>query len=172
MAFGLELKINGNASRLQIDTGASGLVVSRSVAERSGLKRFSEVEMSGIGDGGAKKGYTAYADSIQIGSLEFHDCPIEVLGSRSVVGTDGLIGTDVFSNFLVTLDYPMRKLALSPLPPRPNETAPVAPSLATGDSSDDESAMPIRLTQPTPIALLTPSRRPRMDPTIAILLPR
>ncbi len=139
-AFGLDLKINGNTSRLQIDTGASGLVVSRLVAERSGLKPFSEMEMSGVGGGGTKKGYTAYADSIQIGSLEFRDCPIEVLGSQSVVGNNGLIGTDVFSNFLVTLDYPMRKLALSPLPPRPNETAPVAPSLATGDSSGDESA--------------------------------
>jgi hypothetical protein len=41
-----------------------------------------------------------------------------------VVDSDGLIGMDVFSRFLITLDYPMRKLLLAPLPPRPNDVTP------------------------------------------------
>jgi Aspartyl protease len=45
---------------------------------------------------------------------------------------DGLIGTDVFSSYLVTLDYPMRKLLLSQLPPRPNDGGNAVVSLNTG----------------------------------------
>lgn len=135
-AFGLGIKVNGHDWRLQIDTGASGLLISRAVAESAGLTSVSEIKLSGVGSEGVKNGHMAYADSIQIGTLEFHDCPVRVMDSRSVVGTDGLIGMDVFSNFLVTLDYPMRKLTLGPLPTRPEEMAAV-PSLATGDSADD-----------------------------------
>ncbi len=44
-----------------------------------------------------------------------------VTDRKDVIGTDGLIGTDVFSSYLVTLDYPMRKFSLAPLPPRPGD---------------------------------------------------
>ena len=56
---------------------------------------------------------------------------------------DGLIGMDVFSHFLVTLDYPMRKLLLGPLPPRPGEAAVAAPSLKTSDEDRDDSVAPV-----------------------------
>jgi len=50
---------------------------------------------------------------------------------------DGLIGMDVFSRFLVTLDYPMRKLGLSPLPPRPGDAASPSSSLKTSEDDAD-----------------------------------
>lgn len=143
-AFGLEVKLNGKSARLQIDTGAGGILISRSVAQRAGLKAVSQTEMGGIGSQGYKAGYTAYADSIRIGGLEFQNCAVRVLDSRNVVDEDGLIGMDVFSQFLVTLDYPMRKLGLDPLPPRPGEAA-TAPSLksdqagSAGDQPDSDS---------------------------------
>jgi hypothetical protein len=49
---------------------------------------------------------------------------------------------DVFSKFLVTLDYPMRQLHLGPLPPRPDDLAAAKPTLQTSTSSgedDDDS---------------------------------
>ncbi len=138
-AFGLDVKLNGHSARLQIDTGANGLLVSRSVAKHAGLKAFSQTEVSGLGDEGYKGGYNAYADSIRIGNLEFQDCTVEVLSSRSAVGdSDGLIGMDVLSHFLVTLDYPMRKLLLGALPPRPGEAATV-PQLKTSDGERGDS---------------------------------
>lgn len=140
-AFGLEVKLNDHKSRLEIDTGAGGLVVSRSVAEHAGLKPFVDTEVGGVGSEGEKKAYTAYADTIQIGSLEFHDCTVEVLDSRNVVGDlDGLIGMNVLAGFLVTLDYPMRKLVLGPLPPRPTDSGPQTPALRTGDNPDADQA--------------------------------
>jgi hypothetical protein len=44
---------------------------------------------------------------------------------------------DVFSNFLVTLDFPIRKLMLSPLPPRPGEATPLAPALETANADHE-----------------------------------
>lgn len=137
-AWGLEVKVNNHSARLEIDTGASGLVVSRSVANHAGLQRFSNEEMGGVGDQGDKAGYTAFADSIKIGSLEFRDCEVDVVDKREVVDSDGLIGMDVFSRFLVTLDYPMRKLLLDPLPPRPGDAAQSKPTLDTATTVDDD----------------------------------
>lgn len=136
-AFGLDVKLNGRNARLEIDTGADGLIVTRSVAQHAGLKPFSETEMSGVGDQGYKPGYNAYADTIRIGKLEFQDCAVRVLDSRSNLDVDGLIGMDVFSQFLVTLDYPMRKLLLGSLPPRPGETAGTPVLRTSGGERDD-----------------------------------
>jgi hypothetical protein len=70
---------------------------------------------------------------------------VEVSDRKNVVDTDGLIGMDVFSQFLVTLDFPWRKLTLGPLPPYPGTTA-VSPSLSTEDESpsgeSDQTAPP------------------------------
>jgi predicted aspartyl protease len=142
-AFGLDVKLNNATARLQIDTGASGLLVTRSAAQRAGLKSFSQTEVGGIGDKGEKPSYIAYADSIRIGNLEFQDCTVEVLGGSDVLENgDGLIGMDVFSRFLVTLDYPMHKLLLGPLPARPGETAGAAPALNTEDAHADDTDAP------------------------------
>jgi predicted aspartyl protease len=137
-AFGLDVKFNQHRARLEIDTGAGGLLVSRSVAEHAGMKPFSETEVGGIGDQGKKAGYTAFAESIQIGNLEFHDCAVRVVDNSRMMEIDGLIGMDVFSKFLVTLNYPERKLALTPLPKRAGEVA-ATPTLGTNAGGDDES---------------------------------
>ena len=113
-AFGLDAKLNDHDARLQIDTGASGLLISRSIADHAGLKQFSRSEVGGIGNQGNKASYTAFAEDIRIGSLEFKDCAVQVVDKGGVLDNDGLIGMDVFSRFLVTLDYPMRKLLLAP----------------------------------------------------------
>ncbi|MFZ1085294.1 MAG: aspartyl protease family protein [Terracidiphilus sp.] len=137
--FGLDVKLNGHNSLLEVDTGAGGLLISRSLAKHAGIKSFSATEMSGVGDEGYKPGYSAYADSIRIGNLEFQDCMVEVMDSRSALSDeDGLIGMDVFSRFLVTLNYPKHKLILGPLPPRPGESV-AALTLKTGEMESDDS---------------------------------
>jgi predicted aspartyl protease len=157
--FGLDVKLNGRIARLEINTGASGLLITRLGAERTGLKPFSQTEIGGIGDKGYQPGYTAYVDSIRIGNLEFQDCAVRVLDSKSTLPgpvQDGLIGMDVFSQFLVTLDYPARKLLLGSLPPRPGESKASAPALRTSVSdqgNSDESGEPDKPTeQDKPVA--------------------
>jgi predicted aspartyl protease len=159
--FGLDVKLNDHSARLQIDTGAGGIVVSRTVAERAGLQRFAEGKASGIGNAGEKSAYSAYADDIRIGALEFKDCQVEVLDARNVVDNDGLIGMDVFSNFLVTLDYPLRKLTLGPLPKRPDEAAPATPALQTGESSESAGTASSSPSASTDSAKAAPPHGPR-----------
>ncbi len=138
--FGLDVKLDGHDAHLQIDTGASGLVINRSVAEHAHLTKLATGTAGGIGGNGETASYTAYVSSIRIGGLEFKDCQVEVIDSRNMQDIGGLIGMDVFSNFLVTLDFPLRKLALGALPKRPDDSATARPALETAQSGsrDDD----------------------------------
>jgi hypothetical protein len=127
-ANGLEMGLNGTTARLELGAGEGGLTVYRPVAERAGLKRITESEKGTFP--GAKPSYTAYADSIKVGNLEFQNCTVKVIDSGSPFDDgDGIIGIDLFGDFLLTVDYPMRKLQLGPLPVRAQDTA--APTLKT-----------------------------------------
>jgi len=138
-ASGLEMGLNSTTARLQLGAGEGGLTVYRPVAERAGLKRLTPSEPGPFP--GAKPTYTAYADSIKVGGLEFHDCTIKVIDASSPDDDgDGLIGIDVFSDFLLTVDYPMRKLQLAPLPVRPQQGTAPTPSLQTDRTQDSELA--------------------------------
>lgn len=141
--YGLAVQLNGHKSSLMLDTGASGILVKRSIAEHAGISKISEAKVRGIGNKGRRNGFVGMVDSIKIGDLEFHNCPIQVMDSRSVVEEDGLIGSDVMEDFLVDIDFPAEKLRLSPLPGRPGE-AEKKPVLASesDDSDDDDSGEP------------------------------
>ena len=119
--YGLTVALNGHKNSLMLDTGASGILVKRSIAEHAGISKISPTKVWGIGNKGRRDAYIGIADSVKIGELEFQNCPIEVMESRSVAQEDGLIGADVFENFLVDIDFPNEKLKLSELPPRPGE---------------------------------------------------
>lgn len=126
--FGLSVKLNGVSSRLLLDTGASGILVHRKIAEQAGIKPLVQTDLKGIGDKGAAAGYIGYADSVKIGNLEFQNCYVGVIDKGSVLGDDGLIGPDIFSEFLIDIDFPHAKFRLNQLPPRPDEaTAAAAP---------------------------------------------
>jgi hypothetical protein len=129
--LGLSVKVNGVASRLMIDTGASGITIDRRIAEKAGVKHLVDHEIAGIGDAQGASGYLGYADKIQIGNLEFQGCYVGVLNQRKVIDDDGLVGADVFAHYLVDLNMPDRKVKLTQLPPFPDEPASTEASLAT-----------------------------------------
>ena len=140
--YGLMVKFNSQNARLLLDTGASGLVVKKSVAEKAGIKSVVQSKIGGIGDKADTEAYLGYADSIRIGELEFQNCLVEVTQKSFSADEDGLIGADVFSSYLVDLDFNDEKLKLSPLPPRPNETSTSATlnTQGTSDEDNDEAA--------------------------------
>ncbi|MGA3136484.1 MAG: aspartyl protease family protein [Terracidiphilus sp.] len=138
-AFGLVVGLNGTPSRLQLGAGEGGLTVYRPMAEHAGLKRLSEPAPGGPG---GKPTYAAYADSIKIGNLEFQNCVVNVIDSSSPFDDgDGLIGMDVFSDYLVTVDYPMRKVQLGPLPVNPAAGTAPLPSLKTNVAQAEDSGV-------------------------------
>ena len=134
--YGLRVAVNGQTARLLLDTGASGLLINKKMAAKAGVKPIVQTRLEGIGDKGPMGGFVGYADSIKVGGLEFRNCLVEVSEKRSIVEDDGLIGADVFSRFLVTLDFPNEKLLLSELPKRPDESESKTVSLDTGDPDD------------------------------------
>lgn len=120
---GLRVQLNGSGSTLLLDTGASGIVVDRRIAEKAGIKPIASTDFHGIGDKGPVGGYIGIADSIKVGDLELQGCRVSVVAQRSVAEGDGLIGADVFSPFLVDIDIPNYRFRLSPLPEVPAPTA-------------------------------------------------
>lgn len=115
--WGLRVKLNGNrTATLQLDTGASGIYLGRSAYSRFGLKRlsFEKFESKGVGDDLKPTQTVALAESVDAGGVVFRNVPVRVSDQRQVVGMDGLIGTDLFREFLVTLDFPRQKLILDP----------------------------------------------------------
>jgi len=122
--FGLKVEINGTSSKLMLDTGATGILIGRKVAEKAGVTRVAASTISGVGDRGDQSGYVGHVDSIRVAGLEFRDCYVDVSDRKTTVDDDGLIGADLFHHFLVDLDFSARKLRLSELPPRPDETMP------------------------------------------------
>ncbi len=121
--YGLLVKINDTSSKLLLDTGASGILINSKIAEKAGVTRIADVHIGGLGDRGASSGYVAFAKKLQIGNLVFEDCYIDVVEKKNSLGEDGLVGSDIFADFLVDLDFPNARLRLSELPPFPDQTA-------------------------------------------------
>lgn len=136
-AVGLDVELNGKKKRLEIDTGASGLLITRAAAKSAGLVPELETREGGIGDQGMAQAYVTHVDDIKIGNMEFKNCQLGVLERDSdlMENTDGLIGPDVFRDYVVTLDIPMREVRLGPLPKRPDEAAAKPASLNTSSDS-------------------------------------
>jgi len=115
--YGVEVLVNGSPVKLVLDTGAAGIVMSRAAAERSGLVRVSDTTVRGIGDDAkVPGGYRALADHFRIGTLEYSNAVINVAEQNLAGIEDGLIGSNMFSEFLITIDFGAGKLRLAPLP--------------------------------------------------------
>ena len=120
--FKLVVKLSQTSMVLQIDTAASGIYISRTLAELNGLRQAED------GPPG-----TVFAPSVTIGPLEFKDCTLGVSETSFSDNVAGFLGTDIFSSFLIKLDHPNHELELSPLPPVPEALLP-GNRLSTSDS--------------------------------------
>ena len=115
--YGLEVSLNRTTLRLVLDTGASGILIPRWAAEKAGIVGVSGATFGGLGDNSKLSGgYRGIVERVRIGNVEFRDALISVSNQESVGAADGLIGTNVFSQFLVTLDFAAKDLRLDPLP--------------------------------------------------------
>jgi tetratricopeptide (TPR) repeat protein len=106
----------GKPIKLLVDTGASGIILRAKAAKKSGIRKLADTVIRGVGDEGDRAGYSGVADGVRIGQVTFEDYPLDVADTKAFYDEDGLIGTDVFADFLVTLDFRKRELRLDPLP--------------------------------------------------------
>jgi predicted aspartyl protease len=116
-SYGVEVDVNGKKLRLVLDTGAGGIVIQRSAAERAGVERLTDVNLNGFGDNAKlRSGYVGIAAHVGIGGVQLQNAVINVSNQEFVDIQDGLIGTNVFSEFIVTMDFRAKILRLDPLP--------------------------------------------------------
>jgi hypothetical protein len=146
-AYGLEISFNGRKRTLEIDSGASGFLLTRTASAGMGLSKVGSSRVGGFGAQGSSTVDLDHAASIRIGGLEFKDCPVQALVAMGVLGgstdmgerldaSDGLVGPDIFDRYAVTLDYVKHEVRLDPLPQPPG--APQAPLDALGGPVDDD----------------------------------
>ncbi len=116
---GYRVKVSFNGQKpvdLQLDTGARGLMIHRKLAKQLGVKIISQSSVRGLGDEGERKSFIGLADSVRVGDVEFRDCVIHISDKRLLQNAQGLIGSDVFEQFLISLDLPGLSVRLQPLP--------------------------------------------------------
>lgn len=121
-------KVNGETpAKFIVDTGAGISLLTRSAANKFGLKVSGSASLGG--GGGAAQTQFAQLDSLQVGSVVARDVKVAVgdLGPLEALlghGFSGLIGHNFLSQFQVTFDYAARQLTLAPAStPLPEGTA-------------------------------------------------
>ncbi len=121
-AFVLAVAVNaGEPHNLLVDTAAHGLLISSRMAARSGVTPLLAYRLGGLGNQGRMPASLGWAESATIGDLRLSDCPVIITDKKVGPRWDGIIGTDVFREFLITLDFPGRSLRLEKLPPRKDD---------------------------------------------------
>jgi tetratricopeptide (TPR) repeat protein len=120
--YRMEVDFPQSKAKLIVDTAASGLFISKALADQNGLQQ-------GPGDPPG----TVHLSIVHIGPLEFRDCIVGVRDMQFAGKSDGFIGTDIFASWLITLDYRQAKMTLAPLPQQTTllpEDRSVTPELA------------------------------------------
>ena len=137
--IGLEVDVNGVASRLVLSTVSSGIVINGKIAEEAGVQPITRADMDGLGEQNPPEVYIGFARSLKIENLDFQNCYVTVVEQASPRSFydqfEGLIAAGFFSAYLVDIDIPHAKLKLQPLPSRPATEDQDSPAM---DSSDPD----------------------------------
>lgn len=100
----IDAKFNGVPGKFVLDTGAGGIFLAKSFADKAHLKSIGTAEASGIG--GSLHTKTMHADSFEIGGNTLSNLVVYSedlhLGDE---GPDGLIGFDLLAGTFATLDF-------------------------------------------------------------------
>jgi predicted aspartyl protease len=111
--FGIAVSMNGGRpTTLLFDTGADGITIHRKLAAKFGIKPMAASRLRGLGDYGAKDASIGIADELRIGDIVFKDVPVRISDQKTAGTDEGLVGSDLFQSFLVSIDGPRRVLQL------------------------------------------------------------
>ncbi len=121
--YALKLSINGGSEiRTLVDTGATGIVITESLARSAKLERLGSNLLLGLGKEGVREGYFARAQTLAAQGLVYDDCVVEVVPDEVMENhtTQALMGLDgLYRDFVIRFDFGGAELGLSPLPPLP-----------------------------------------------------
>ena len=142
----ISASINGSKPvRLLLDTGAEGIYLNERASREMGLEVLTEARVGGLGAERSIPGEVTLARTLSIGNFQLENCVVTIADMNWLPEADGVIGTDVFKDFLVRIDPKRRTLDLDPLsfvPPSVQETTNVYRSghfLLVQGATDDRS---------------------------------
>jgi predicted aspartyl protease len=120
--------INGKGPyEFAIDTGASQVVLSEKLAGQLGLKPLTTTVMHGVGGGGKIDTKLYSVDEISVGDVKIKKVPVGTFNDPLVTQlADGILGTSLLSDFILTVNYPASQLELARkrVPNAPGEALP------------------------------------------------
>jgi predicted aspartyl protease len=122
-----EVTINGQGPyRFLVDTGATQTVVSEKLAVKLGLKKIATNIMHGVGGAGKLDSPIFRADSLKVGDVTVKNLPLGTLSNPILDQIlDGIIGTPMLSEFVITIDYPRSRIELAKKAPETGTVVPV-----------------------------------------------
>ncbi len=109
-----DVMVNGQGPfNFAIDTGASQTVFSEALGNRLGLKPVTTTIIHGVGGLGKVESKIYKADELQIGDVKIKNLPVGTFDDPLITAlADGIIGTAMLSDFVMTVNYPESRLEL------------------------------------------------------------
>ena len=97
-----------------IDSGATQVVLSERLATRLGLTPVTTTLMHGVGGAGKVESKLYKVGEISIGDVRVKNVPLGTFNDPLISQlADGILGTAVLSDFIVTIDYPNNRMELT-----------------------------------------------------------
>jgi predicted aspartyl protease len=124
------LKIDGKGPyEFAIDTGATQTVLSEKLATEIGLPPITSTVVYGIGGAGRVETKLYKVKEFSIGDIKVNNIPVGTFNDPLISQlADGILGSSIFSDFIITVNYPAGQLELSRKRPQASagsETMPV-----------------------------------------------
>lgn len=114
----VRVSINGSSPVwMNLDTGASHSAINPELARALGLQETSSGEASGIGRGQSTHFERVEGTTIQLGNQIVRNqsmliLSMSFLASQLGHATDGTLGSNIFSNYVVRVDYTRKRIVL------------------------------------------------------------
>jgi len=135
--------VNGRGPyRFLLDTGTgTEALISPELVQELGIPKVGHARLKDMSGVGEQRSDVVWVESIKIGSIEFDDVQaVEHRLFREEQNCQGVLGFPLFENYLLTLDYPGRKLILSS---------------GTLEQHAGGSIVPLRVTDGVPIVMIS-----------------
>jgi aspartyl protease/tetratricopeptide repeat protein len=107
--------VNGKGPyQFAIDTGATQTVVSEKLAKEAGLETITSTVVFGIGGTGKVDTKLYKMKTFAVGDIRVKNSPVGTFNDPLISQiADGILGTSMFSDFIVNIDYPSSQMVLT-----------------------------------------------------------
>jgi predicted aspartyl protease len=97
-----------------IDTGATQTVLNEKLATELGLKPVTSTVMHGVGGGGKIETKLYSVKELSLGEVKVRNIPVGTFNDPLVSQlADGILGTAILSDFIITVNYPGNRVELA-----------------------------------------------------------